>query len=308
MAKNRYMSMDLNALRTFVILYQEGNMRKATTKLHVSQPALSHTLSKLRETFDDDLFIKSRHGLSPTSFAQYLYNDISPIMENLSSKLNFKRDFSPENLTGKITVAFPPNLAAILSAPLYQYITAVAPKVTLYVQHWNVNTIEALEKDKINLGINFDLTEIVPPLTQQNVMRDIGYGIVVRKDHPITATELTPKQIKNLLFAVLVLPDYNETQSHAEKFMKLHGYSIKTGFNSQFLQDVINVIKHTDLVMPCYDIIKLSNLEDLRFIKVLPTIELPDVVLNAYFHQKYRKDPVHIWLLDVVIKLLIKLN
>ena len=58
MAKNRYMSMDLNALRTFVILYQEGNMRKATTKLHVSQPALSHTLSKLRETFDDDLFIK----------------------------------------------------------------------------------------------------------------------------------------------------------------------------------------------------------------------------------------------------------
>lgn len=64
MAKDRFANLDLNLLRTFLVLFQELNMRKASVRLNVSQPAISQALQRLRHHFDDELFVKVRSGLS----------------------------------------------------------------------------------------------------------------------------------------------------------------------------------------------------------------------------------------------------
>lgn len=66
MNKGLYQSLYLNLLRTFLILSQELNMRKASERLRVSQPAISQALVKLRNHFDDELFVKVPRGLKPT--------------------------------------------------------------------------------------------------------------------------------------------------------------------------------------------------------------------------------------------------
>ena len=68
MAKDLYTSLDLNLLRTFVILSQELNMRKASERLFVSQPAVSQALQKLRNHFNDDLFVKNAPWLKTDGF------------------------------------------------------------------------------------------------------------------------------------------------------------------------------------------------------------------------------------------------
>ncbi|GAM76858.1 transcriptional regulators [Vibrio ishigakensis] len=62
MAKDRFANLDLNLLRTFLVLSQELNMRKASVRLNVSQPAISQALQRLRHHFDDELFVKVRSG------------------------------------------------------------------------------------------------------------------------------------------------------------------------------------------------------------------------------------------------------
>ncbi len=57
---------DLNLLIILQVLLEERNGSKAARRLHLSQSAVSKALGRLRETFDDPLFIRSAYGLEPT--------------------------------------------------------------------------------------------------------------------------------------------------------------------------------------------------------------------------------------------------
>ena len=83
MAKDLFSTLDLNLLRTFLIVYQEKNTRKAAERLFVSQPAVSQALQKLRHHFNDDLFVKVHGGLQATSFSEQLINEITPHFDGL---------------------------------------------------------------------------------------------------------------------------------------------------------------------------------------------------------------------------------
>lgn len=88
MAKDLFSSLDLNLLRTFLIVYQEKNTRKAAERLFVSQPAVSQALQKLRHHFNDDLFVKVHGGLQATAFSEQLSNNITPYFDGLSIAIN----------------------------------------------------------------------------------------------------------------------------------------------------------------------------------------------------------------------------
>ena len=70
-------AVDLNLLPIFVAVVEEGQLSRAAQRLGMSQPAVSAALQRLRLTVDDDLFTRSRSGLSPTPRATDLYNEVS---------------------------------------------------------------------------------------------------------------------------------------------------------------------------------------------------------------------------------------
>ena len=62
----RLARIDLNLLISLHILLQEGSVSRAADRLSITQPAMSKTLGRLRETFDDPLFVRSKRGIQPT--------------------------------------------------------------------------------------------------------------------------------------------------------------------------------------------------------------------------------------------------
>ncbi|MNO57369.1 putative HTH-type transcriptional regulator YbdO [compost metagenome] len=60
---------DFNMLITFLIIYQEQGVSRAAVRLRVTQPAVSNTLRKLRETFGDELFLRKGKKLVATQRA-----------------------------------------------------------------------------------------------------------------------------------------------------------------------------------------------------------------------------------------------
>ena len=63
MALNR---LDLNLLHVFDTIYREGSLTRAAKSLHLTQPAVSHSLSRLRDHFDDPLFTVEAEELKHT--------------------------------------------------------------------------------------------------------------------------------------------------------------------------------------------------------------------------------------------------
>src|ERR1700753_2280421 len=59
-------NIDLNLLLVFDVLYRTQNTTRAAETLHLTQPAVSNALKRLRLQFDDVLFVKTATGMEPT--------------------------------------------------------------------------------------------------------------------------------------------------------------------------------------------------------------------------------------------------
>ena len=66
-------AIDLNLLPVFEAAYEERSLSKAAVRLAMTQPAVSHALSRLRTAFRDDLFIRHPRGMTPTPAADAIY-------------------------------------------------------------------------------------------------------------------------------------------------------------------------------------------------------------------------------------------
>ena len=71
---------DLNLLVALQILLEEQSVTKAADRLFITQPAMSKTLQRLRELFDDPLFIRSGRGLVPTPRAVELEKQLPVVL------------------------------------------------------------------------------------------------------------------------------------------------------------------------------------------------------------------------------------
>lgn len=93
--ENDFSRIDLNLLTVLMVLYREGSVTCTAEVLHLGQPAISGALKRLREMFDDPLFVRSARGMLPTPRAQALMTDLQPLMENLHSAMFGAAEFVP---------------------------------------------------------------------------------------------------------------------------------------------------------------------------------------------------------------------
>jgi DNA-binding transcriptional LysR family regulator len=75
-------SVDLNLLKVFEALHDEASASRAALRLGVTQSAVSASLRRLREVYDDQLFVRTGRGLAPTLRA----NQLKPVVTDALDK------------------------------------------------------------------------------------------------------------------------------------------------------------------------------------------------------------------------------
>ena len=65
-------SLDLNLLPVLEAVYSERSLTRASETLHITQPAVSNALARLRTHFEDPLFVREGRGVKPTAMAEAL--------------------------------------------------------------------------------------------------------------------------------------------------------------------------------------------------------------------------------------------
>ena len=91
----RLKGLDLNLLIAFDILLEERSVTNAAERLHLSQPAASAALSRLREFFQDELLVLHGKRLIPTSYAESLVPEVKRILEQVDNMIAISSDFDP---------------------------------------------------------------------------------------------------------------------------------------------------------------------------------------------------------------------
>ncbi|GAM57385.1 transcriptional activator for leuABCD operon [Vibrio ishigakensis] len=92
---------DLNLLTIFEVVMQERNMTRAAKVLGMSQPAVSNAIARLKDVFNDELFIRHGRGIQPTSRAEVLFSSINNALNLVRDELP-KCPFHPRELYSQL--------------------------------------------------------------------------------------------------------------------------------------------------------------------------------------------------------------
>ncbi|MCY9827965.1 LysR family transcriptional regulator [Vibrio chagasii] len=300
MAKDLFSSLDLNLLRTFLIVYQEKNTRKAAERLFVSQPAVSQALQKLRHHFSDDLFVKVHGGLQATAFSEQLANEITPHLDGLMTAVNSSNDFAPRDIDYPIKIALSPLVLACLSGTLYREIMTQAPNAKLELNSWSTSTEESLQKGDVIFGISYDLPSASKELYTKKIV-DITGRLFVRQNHPIKKKVVTPEELAGYDIASLISPGWNDNFSHASQVLTTLSIPHRIGFRSEILMAIIDVLVNSDMYMPHSNLFPEDNYPNLRAIDISVDEKYKNIPIYSYIHMKNRNNPLIQWL-DKVIR------
>lgn len=175
---------DLNLFTVFDAIYREGGITPASRRLHLSQPAVSHALGRLRELLNDPLFERRGHEMIPTPLARSLADSIAHSLGNLEQMLQRAGHFEPGTAQRCFTIA-------AREAQELMFLPALMARIGRDAAHVDVASVrierrdleEDLQSGEIDLALDVGL-----PLSSDVRRQRIGAEALVvlaRADHPV---------------------------------------------------------------------------------------------------------------------------
>src|SRR6201993_3196485 len=121
---------DLNLLIVFDAVMQERSVTRAGRRIGLSQPAMSHALSRLRHMLKDQLFVRTPEGMVPTPRAEQLADPLRRALDDMQLALE-PETFSPKEANRRFTIAVNNYAAVVVSPALVLAAADAAPFVQL---------------------------------------------------------------------------------------------------------------------------------------------------------------------------------
>jgi DNA-binding transcriptional LysR family regulator len=183
-------AVDLNLLKAFDALHNERAVTRAASRIGLSQPAMSHALSRLRGLFSDDLFVRTQSGMEPTARAREIAPLISAAIEQIEAALNLGAGFDPATSSAIFTAGMGEYAEVALVGRLAEEFSREAPKAILRLLPLNgADAGEQLERGTIDVAVAH--LRGMPPTTETTLLFRDPFVVVARKGHPITQAPLT---------------------------------------------------------------------------------------------------------------------
>jgi DNA-binding transcriptional LysR family regulator len=126
-------SLDLNLLRVFDAVMEERSVLRASQKVFLSQSAVSHSLARLREMLDDELFIRTTAGMQPTARALAMAPLVRAALKSLEAAIELPK-FDSKTSTRKFTIAANDFTTMVVAPRLLQILSAEAPLVDIAIK------------------------------------------------------------------------------------------------------------------------------------------------------------------------------
>ncbi|OEF23658.1 LysR family transcriptional regulator [Vibrio rumoiensis] len=177
--------MDLNLLKVFILIMRTRSITQTAVLLDVSTPAASQALSRLRDHYNDRLFIRQGRSMHPTLFAENLYETIYDAYEVLDQHSKSNRTFSPELSNRAFRIACHQDVSSFISAPLLKYLAEKPPNTAIHFEVGHKNDEErqtALKFKKVDFILT--TTELDKHSYDNELLYSDSLYVVYRKDHP----------------------------------------------------------------------------------------------------------------------------
>lgn len=145
--------LDLNLLVALDALLTEQSITRAADRIHLSQPATSGALARLREYFDDDLLVRVGSQMRPTPLGESLAAPVHNILMQIQATVERGVEFEPAECERSFKFLVSDYTSITLTSHVAKYLSSVAPKMKLEFLAPVNSPWEVLEQGEIDFLI-----------------------------------------------------------------------------------------------------------------------------------------------------------
>jgi DNA-binding transcriptional LysR family regulator len=286
---------DLNLLVVLDAIYTEGGITRAAQKLHLTQPAISHSLGRLRELFRDELFVREGRAMVPTPLARNLIDPLRRALRGLEVTLNEVERFDPASTQKRFTLAVRDVFESTVLPPLLARVGREAPSVDVAAVQIERREFES----ELAAGTLDAALDVLLPLSDQIRHRRISLDrqvVVARRNHPAVRRGLTLatylKQHHVLVSSRRSGPGLEDVE------LSRQGLSRRIRLRCQHYFAACRVVSQTDLILTMPGTYaKIANRQFGNQILPLP-LDMPPLDAYLYWHASVDNEPANRWLRD----------
>jgi len=293
------LAIDLNLLRIFDAVMSERNMTRASAALHMTQPAVSNAINRLRLTLKDPLFVKIPGGVLPTQRAELLWPPIRDALANIFGALEHD-EFDPSRSDAVFRLSMSDHVANQVIRPLFIKQQSIAPSIRIHLRPYSVDNADALlEKGEIDMAIgvypNFGNTLRALPIKRQN------YVCVMRSSHPLLLH--SSLELDTFLRARHLSISLQGTATLVDHELAAHGHKRNVVLTVNQFALAPRLLTETDLICVLPD----DAIPDTPYSHLLKAVEPPfsfaPRTINLIWHSRSDNLPAHRWLRSEILKI-----
>lgn len=285
--------MDLNLLYVFKAIYREKNLTRAAECLGISPAGVSAALRRLRDEFDDSLFIRKAHGVEPTVRADAIAEKFGMALDLVEQARKPESAFDPAREERVFIVGMSDYSQAIILPLLLKALRQSAPGISIAARHTGGTSV----RKTLDEGI-FDLVigNVITPLgriRQQHLLTEAYIGVVAQT-HPLANRKFDLQELNN--YPALLTEAHGNQRWWEHPVIKTTGYIPEKVVSIPGFLGVSLLLLDSPLV--CVTARRLSRI----FTRAYPLREIPmpfddqPIPIRQYWHERLHNDPAHRWL------------
>lgn len=289
-------ALDLNLLPVFEALLEERSVSAAAKRIGLSQPAMSHALARLRETFSDVLFERRADGLHPTAKAKAIAPQVRAALAAARTALLGEAPFDPRASSRSFRVAWSDATEWLLLPKLLAGLRA--PGVRIQARRLE-SLFEAPEADlragALDLAVGYfaDARVLGPDLLSETLFEEENF-LIMRNTHPRLAEEMDLKCFLSHEHAAIILRQ--EPWGLIDKELASVGLKRKLRYTSTQFVSVLRAVAESDLVACVPERLAVEFSPRLQLAAFRVPLKLPKFATRAVWKRQAPEDGGLAWL------------
>lgn len=285
---------DLNLLPALLVLLEERSISKAAQRHHLSQPAMSRVLQRLRATFKDELLIRSAHGYELTVRGKALLEELRSTLPNLERLLR-GASFDPALAEAQFRLRCPDMATLRMAPPLAAYLSRAAPGISLVFEAWGGEAFADLARGKADLAV---WSSAAPAIFQQRPLLEDRIVCVLGEANALAKGRLTRKAYAEARHVRVAAFDEEETVF--ERRIEAHGIRRRIGLSVPYFGAALLAVAATDMIAT----VPLSAVkyyqDRARVVTMPPPFAVEPLSVVLLWHPRLDADPAHTWLRNTI--------
>ncbi|MDJ0945960.1 MAG: LysR family transcriptional regulator [Kiloniellales bacterium] len=290
--------LELRLLKALVTIAEERSVTRAARRLHITQPAMSATLRKIREAFDDPLFVRSGGGLATTERAEEVLVEARKIIATVEALERETAAFDPATDELELRIEASDFTHSVLLPSVMRILAEEAPRTRLFMQPLALDRL-AHSLDEGSLDFAILPAFLAPPALRMRKLFEEDFVCVMRRGHPMDREPFT-KEALSACAHLRVTPTGTEGRSRVDRAFEAQDQIRDIRLTVTSYNAVPAVVAVTDLVS-LFPRGMASRLGEEFSVHELP-IPLEAISMSLIWHPRKQTGRSHRWARELLAR------